>query len=204
MDEMRLINLAQEGDLEAFNQLVLSYQMRVYNVAYYIMKEKDSAADAAQDAFISAFRKLRTYRGGSFSAWLLRIVTNVCLDELRRRKRRPIASLDEELLDSDRINALDPGGLTAHLASPEKSVEQFELADAIKNCIQQLPPDFRAIIILIDMQGYGYREASDMVRKPLGTVKSRLARARARVRDCLQRYRELLPESYRLNDEVIK
>jgi len=94
MDEPALIRQAQDGDLNAFNRLVLEYQTQVYNLAYRIMGDEDSAADAAQEAFISAYKHLGYYRGGSFKAWLLRIVTNACYDELRRRKRRPAASLE--------------------------------------------------------------------------------------------------------------
>ena len=89
MDETRLIQDAQHGDIDAFNRLVLAYQDMVYNQAYRVMGEPFAADDATQEAFISAYRKIKTYRGGSFKAWLLRIVTNACYDELRRRKRRP-------------------------------------------------------------------------------------------------------------------
>ncbi|MFM8322850.1 MAG: RNA polymerase sigma factor [Chloroflexota bacterium] len=99
MDEAGLIHDAQGGDLDAFNRLVLAYQDLVYTQAYRMMGEPAPAEDAAQDAFIAAYRKLDTYRGGSFKAWLLRIVTNICYDELRRRKRRPTTPL--EPTDSD-------------------------------------------------------------------------------------------------------
>ncbi|MCH8339878.1 MAG: sigma-70 family RNA polymerase sigma factor, partial [Chloroflexi bacterium] len=95
MDELALIQGAKSGDLDAFNRLVLNYQGLAFNVALRIMGDEPSAADATQEAFISAYRGLRRYRGGSFRAWLLRIVTNACYDELRRLKRRPAASLDE-------------------------------------------------------------------------------------------------------------
>jgi RNA polymerase sigma-70 factor (ECF subfamily) len=90
MDEPALILDAQRGDLDAFNRLVLAYQTPVYNLAYRIMGEGDAAADATQEAFISAYKHLGHYRGGSFKAWLMRIVTNAGYDELRRRKRRPV------------------------------------------------------------------------------------------------------------------
>ena len=93
MDEPALIQSALDGDLDAFNRLVLAYQDMVYNQAYRMLGESQTAQDATQDAFIAAYRKLHTYRGGSFRAWLLRIVTNLCYDELRRRKRRPVTPL---------------------------------------------------------------------------------------------------------------
>ena len=101
MDEVALINQAQKGDVSAYNALVLHYQQVVYNVAYRIMGEPQSAEDAAQEAFISAYKSLNKFRGGNFKAWLLRITTNGCYDELRRRKRRPQSSLEGITDDND-------------------------------------------------------------------------------------------------------
>ena len=196
MDEPALIQSALDGDLDAFNRLVLAYQDMVYNQAYRMMGESQTAQDAAQDAFIAAYRKLHTYRGGSFRAWLLRIVTNLCYDELRRRKRRPVTPLEpvdpyDEEIESPRW-MMDPG------ESPENAAERAELSTAIQQCLNELSPDFRAVVILVDIQGMDYEEASRAVGKPLGTIKSRLARARGRMRDCLQGFWELLPASFRL------
>ena len=196
MDEPALIQSALDGDLDAFNRLVLAYQDMVYNQAYRMMGEPQAAQDATQDAFIAAFRKLHTYRGGSFRAWLLRIVTNLCYDELRRRKRRPVTPLEpvdqfDEEIESPRW-MMDPG------ESPEDAAERAELSTAIQHCLDDLSPDFRAVVILVDIQGMDYEEASRVVGKPLGTIKSRLARARGRMRDCLQGFWELLPTSFRL------
>ncbi|HFD39213.1 MAG TPA: sigma-70 family RNA polymerase sigma factor, partial [Anaerolineae bacterium] len=95
VDEQSLIASAQKGDVRAFNQLVLLYQSLAYNVAYRILDDAEAAADATQDAFFSAYRAMSRFRGGSFRAWLLRIVTNACYDQLRRKKRRPTQSLDD-------------------------------------------------------------------------------------------------------------
>lgn len=200
MDELALIRSAQDGDLDAFNRLVLAYQNRVYNQAYRLMGDPQSAEDATQEAFIAAYRKVHTYRGGSFKAWLLRIVTNQCYDELRRRKRRPTAPLEpvdryEEEIESPHW-MMDPG------ESPEEIAERSELSEALQHCLNGLPPEFRTVVILVDIQGMDYGEASEVVGKPLGTIKSRLARARGRLRDCLQEYRELLPVSERLLGEM--
>ena len=199
MDEAWLINAAKKGDLDAFNRLVLAYQDMLFNQAYRMMGEPASAEDATQDAFISAYRKIHTYRGGSFKAWLLRIVTNACYDELRRRKRRPTTHLepydqDDEEIESPRWLA-DPG------ETPEDAAARGDMREALHNCLEGLPPDFRAVVVLVDIQGLDYSEAAQAIRKPLGTVKSRLARARMRMRDCLQGFWELLPASYRLMDE---
>jgi RNA polymerase sigma-70 factor (ECF subfamily) len=204
VDEHELIHHAKHGDLDSFNRLVMAYQHRVYNLAHRIMGDPASAEDATQEAFISAFRSLRGYRGGSFRAWLLRIVTNACYDELRRRKRRPATSLDALVPDSIGSSSEGSGGLIIQPEVPEVAAERAELARAIEDCLNRLPPDFRVVAVLADVQGHGYQEVSAIIGKPLGTVKSRLARARVRLRDCLQRYRELLPSSYRLEDESIR
>jgi len=202
MDEAALIREAQRGDLESFNRLVLAYQTQVYNLAYRIFGEADSAADAAQEAFLAAYRSLRGFRGGSFRNWLLRIVTNACYDELRRRKRRPAASL-EAMLDSE-IEPEDDGAAsyTSAPVRPETAMERAELSKAIQDCLNRLPDEFRVVAVLADVQGFDYAEISAAAGMPLGTVKSRLARARLRLRDCLQRFRELLPAAYRLEDEA--
>jgi RNA polymerase sigma-70 factor (ECF subfamily) len=199
MDEAALIIDAQRGDLEAFNRLVLAYQDLVYTQAYRMMGESEAAEDAAQDAFIAAFRKLGSYRGGSFKAWLLRIVTNLCYDELRRRKRRPTTPL--EPMDNDDEEIESPRWLSDPNGTPEDETERLELARALQRCLDQLPPEFRAVVTLVDIQGMDYIEAAESMAKPLGTVKSRLARARMRMRDCLQGFWELLPESFRLVKE---
>ncbi len=202
MDEPGLIRQAQRGDLQAFNGLVLAYQTQVYNLAYRIIGETDAAADATQEAFISAFRNLRGFRGGSFRGWLLRIVTNACYDELRRRKRRPEASLDT-LTDADSGPEDEgPASLISQHELPEAAAERAELGRAIQGCLEGLPVEFRVVAILADVQGYDYREIAVALGKPLGTVKSRLARARLRLRDCLERSRELFPSAFRLEGEA--
>ena len=196
MDEVGLIKDAQQGDLDAFNRLILAYQDRVYNQAFRVLGESQSADDATQEAFLSAYKNLRSFRGGSFRAWLLRIVTNACYDELRRRKRRPTTPLEPVDDEGDEIESpnwiADPGEL------PEDNIVRSELGDAIQECLDQLPEDFRVVVVLVDVQGLDYLEASEVIGKPLGTIKSRLARARNRMRECLQGFWELLPHSMRL------
>jgi RNA polymerase sigma-70 factor (ECF subfamily) len=199
MDVHVLIQDALDGNLDAFNGLVLHYQDIAYNVAYRIMGEHGAANDASQEAFISAYQKLRQYRGGSFKAWLLRIVTNACYDELRRRKRRPITPLKPELDDGEILD--DPYWIKDDSASPEELSEQAELEQAIQHCINELEDKFRAILVLVDVEGLDYETASQAAGAPLGTVKSRLARARERVQECLQGFWELLPDLFRLKGE---
>jgi RNA polymerase sigma-70 factor (ECF subfamily) len=199
MDEPSLIHEAQHGDLEAFNRLVLAYQEALYNTALRILNDEDLAADATQEAFLSAFRSLNSFRGGSFKAWLMRTVTNACYDELRRKQRRPTTPLEPEGEDGDELETprwlADPGN------SPEQELEQAEIEHAIQHCLQALPTDFRAVVVLADIQGLDYGEVAVSLRTPLGTVKSRLARARLRLRECLDAFGELLPAMFRLDEE---
>ena len=199
MDEQALIQDALDGNLDAFNGLVLHYQDIAYNVAYRVMGEHGAASDACQEAFISAYQKLHQYRGGSFKSWLLRIVTNACYDELRRRQRRPVTALTPETDDGEMLE--DPYWIEDDQASPEEQSEQAALEKAIQHCIGELEEKFRTILVLVDVEGMDYDAASNIVNTPLGTVKSRLARARSRVQDCLQGFWELLPEIFRLKNE---
>ena len=199
MDEAALIGSARQGDLNAFNRLVLAYQDQVYNHAFRIMGDDAAAEDAAQDAFTSAFRNLTGYRGGSFRAWLLRIVTNACYDELRRRKRRPTTPL--EPVDEDGEEVESPHWLVDASQLPEDEFEREELGRAIQHCLNSLPAEFRAAVVSVDLQGLDYAEVAQILRVPLGTVKSRLARARLRLRDCLKGFWELLPADFRLDGE---
>lgn len=199
MDEILLIQDAQKGDLDAFNRLVLAYQDQVYNQAYRIIGEAEAAADAAQDAFISAYHHLNSYRGGSFRAWLLRIVTNSCYDELRRRQRRPTAPL--EPLDDAGEEIESPAWMVDPSDGPEDEMERAELRRAIQHCLEGLNVEFRAVVVLVDVQGMDYVEAAQVIGKPLGTVKSRLARARVRLQDCLKGFGELLSGTMRLSGE---
>ncbi len=199
MDEAQCIARALEGDLEAFNQLVLAYQDSAYNLAYRMLNDPDAAADVTQTAFIAAYRSLKTYRGGSFRAWVLRMVTNACYDELRRRKRRPTVALEPLNRDEEEIES--PTWLMDDHLSPEEMVQLREVENAITHCLQDLPEDFRAVVIMVDVEGYDYAEVAQALGKPLGTIKSRLARARLRLRDCLAGFAELLPARFRLGKE---
>jgi RNA polymerase sigma factor (sigma-70 family) len=195
--EQRLVSDAQRGDLESFNQLVRLYEGRVYTLCYRMLGDSESAADAAQDAFLSAYRNLRSFRGGSFRSWMLRIATNTCYDALRARKRRPTTSLDAALDSDDEATSFDPPDLGE---SPLDSALRLELGAAIRRGLQLLPADQRAVLILSDIQGLAYEEIAEATGANLGTVKSRLSRGRARLRDILKAG-ELLPSRYRLEGE---
>lgn len=197
MDEQVLIDAARQGDVGSFNQLVLSYQSMAYNVAYRILGERDAASDATQDAFLSAFKAIGKFRGGSFKAWILRIVTNACYDQLRLKQRRPTASLDALLVS-------EPAPVRP-LADPEESTEEYALRQELSRVIQvgigTLPPEQRVALVLSDVQGLSYQEIAETTGASLGTVKSRLSRARGKLRDFLLAQRELLPSRYRLKNE---
>ena len=198
MNENALISDAQSGDLDAFNTLILHYQDSVYNVALRIMGDEFFAADAAQEAFISAFKSVASCRGGSFKGWLMRIVTNACYDELRRKKRRPTTPLEPETEDGEEMAS--PRWLADPNMTPSQQAEADELEHAIQHCIENLPLEFKTVVVMTDLQGLDYAEVAQAVRVPLGTVKSRLARARLRLRECLRSFEELLPANYRLED----
>ena len=197
MDEAALIASAQKGDARAFNQLVMLYQSMAYNVAYRILSDPDAAADATQDAFISAFKAMRKFRGGSFKAWLFRIVTNACYDQLRVKQRRPTDSLDNLPVDQDHVRYLRD-----EAEAPDEFVERQELNLVIQAGIQALPVEQRTVLVLSDIQGLSYQEVAEATGLSLGTVKSRLSRGRSKLRDYLQQQGELLPSRYRLRDDT--
>ncbi len=192
-DEEKLVKAAQRGNLDAFNELILYYQNQVYNLAYHIMKDPAAANDAAQEAFISAYRALDSFRGGSFRAWLLRIVTNACYDELRRYKRRPQISFDDfgEMDEEANPHLRDEAEL------PEETVQRDELRVLLEQTMEQLPEEQQTTLFLVDRLGLSYQEVADTMETELGTVKSRLYRARAKMRDYLMEHSELLPPRYR-------
>lgn len=192
-EERRLVVAAQRGEVESFNTLVRTYEGRVYNLCYRMLGDPDSAADAAQDAFLSAFRNLRGFRGGSFRSWMLRIATNTCYDLLRARKRRPTVSLDLETDDGEDAAPLQIADTTE---SPGDFALRRELAAAIQQGLGALPDEQRVIVILSDIDGLAYEEIAQITNTNLGTVKSRLSRGRARLRDVLKAG-ELLPARYR-------
>ena len=193
MDKQALIAAAQRGDVHAFNQLVRKYQRIAYNVAYRVLSNSENAADATQDAFVSAYRAIERFRGGSFKAWILRIVTNACYDQLRRRKRRPEESLDD-LIEVEADHSII---LTDDSESPEEHALRQELGHLIQRGLTRLPDDQRVAVALADIQGYSYDEIAQVTGVALGTVKSRISRGRSALRGFLQEHGELLPAGYR-------
>ncbi|MHB1132452.1 MAG: RNA polymerase sigma factor [Chloroflexota bacterium] len=193
VDENSLIAASLRGQVAAFNLLVERYQDLAYNVAYRMLGDREAAGDVTQDAFLSAYQALHQFRGGSFRAWLLRIVTNGCYDYLRARQRHRQESLDDLLEEHD-----DLGLATAPADSPEGTALSHEMLAFIAKSLRQLPADQRAAVVLSDVQGLSYEEIAQVMDCSLGTVKSRLSRGRARLREVLVAERELLPSRFRL------
>ncbi len=195
MDEEACIAAARRGDVNAFNRLVLTYQQLAYNVAYRILGSEEKAMDATQDAFLRGYRALEQFRGGSFKTWMLRIVTNCCYDQLRVGQRRPTTPLDDLLEDEEHSRLFeDPAEL------PEERVERGELGDVIQAGLATLPDDQRVVVVMSDIEGLSYEEIAATTAVSLGTVKSRLSRGRAKLRDYLLARRELLPNGLRLRN----
>lgn len=194
--EAELIAASKKGDVRAFNQLVVSYERVVYNLAYRMVGDPDLAADIAQDTFTSAFRAVGSFRGGSFKSWVLRIAANACHDHYRRQKRRPADSLDA-LQEAPGCGTM----LIDHSDGPEEVALRREMVEYINKGLGALPEEQRLVVILADVQGLSYDEIAEVTRSSLGTVKSRLSRGRAHLRDFLLRRRELLPSRLRPKTE---
>lgn len=169
------------------------YQSQALNLAARMLGSRTQAEDVAQETFIAAYRSLGQFRGGNLRAWLLRIAANRSRDALRRRARRPESSLDLSLENP----SFQP---VSGAESPDTAALRGELNAEIQRAFLKLPPDQRATIALIDAQGLSYREAADALGVSVGTVKSRLSRARARVRDSLMERRELIEGWIRLRE----
>jgi RNA polymerase sigma-70 factor (ECF subfamily) len=201
MNEQTLIRSAQRGDLEAFNQVVMLYQDFLFRIAVSILGDEDAAEDATQQAFISAFRNLQTFRGGSLRSWLSRIVVNASYDELRRVSRAKDLPLQAYNQDGEETGPIlwlaDPDPL------PESCVETTEMLDIIKTCLQALPEYYRLAVLLVDVEGFSYQEAAVALDIPIGTVRSRLARARNSLRLSLRHYPDLIPSAYTLDFPVV-
>jgi RNA polymerase sigma factor (sigma-70 family) len=180
MDEDSLIRAACQGDMDAFNQLVLNYQGMAYRKAYAMLRNRDAAQDITQDALIQVYQNLLTYRGGSFRSWLLRIVTHASVDELRRWRRQSLFFINPLDVEGDEMETppwlVDPG------LPVEEMVEWSEFGSLLIQSLNELPGSYRNVVFLVDVLDLNYGEAAAILDIPRGTVKSRLARARMRLR----------------------
>ena len=190
-DEQELIHRSQGGDLDAFNGLVERYQGQVYNLALRMLGDEALAADAAQETFLSAYRAVGSFRGGNFRSWILRITANATRDLIRASRSRKALSLEALEMESG-------VPFSSKEESPEEHALRGELRNEIQRGLESLAHDQRLVLILIDIQGFNYEETAQITRSSLGTVKSRLSRARHQMRDLLRAQPELLPSQFRL------
>jgi RNA polymerase sigma-70 factor (ECF subfamily) len=187
-DDARLVASSQEGDLDAFEQLVVKHQKRMLNIAFRLTNDYDESCEVVQDAFVAAYKSIRNFRGDArFTTWLTSITVNLSknkLKQMRSRRGREAFSLDEPVTIDDHAISIDP-------PSKEPSVldklEKHDVQQKVRDCIQTLEPDFREVLVLRDLQDFSYEEIGGMLKVREGTVKSRLFRAREAVKDCLKR-----------------
>lgn len=178
-----LVQRCKRGETGAFDELVRLYEKKVYNLAFRLSGNRDDACDLAQEAFVRVFNAIKDFRSqSSFSTWLYRVVTNVCLDQLRSRARHPVTSLDEPLTTE---KGQLPRQVTDDALDPEEELERLELKAAVQKGINSLKEEYRIIIILRDIQDLAYEDIAEVLNLSLGTVKSRLNRARLALRSVL-------------------
>ncbi|MHB1419691.1 MAG: RNA polymerase sigma factor [Bacillota bacterium] len=176
-----LISRSRKGEVEAFEALISHYQRQVYTVAYRFMGNHDDASDLAQEAFIRAFYSIKSFRGdSSFKTWIHQIVANVCRDELRKRQRQQTTSLDEPFLTEDGIMTRQTVDWDL---SPEQLYEEKEGREYLQKLIDELPPEYRIVLVMREIQDMTYEEIASQLDCSLGTIKSRLSRARKILRD---------------------
>lgn len=192
--EKHLLRMAKSGDVEAFEQLIEGYQRKIFNIAFRMLGNYDDAGDMAQEVFIRMYKSISSFKEqSSLSTWIYRITTNVCLDELRKRKNRKITYIDEEI-------RLDDGDVKRQMEnegpSPEDYAETNEIKKVVRDAILQLPEEYRIIIVLRDIQGFSYEEIAAILKCPEGTVKSRISRARHALGNILVSKKELLIDDY--------
>lgn len=190
LQEQKWVSAAKNGDQDAFSQLVLRYEKKVYALALRMCRNPEDAAEAAQEAFLSAWQGLPFFRGDSaFSTWLYRLTSNACVDLLRRESRHSAAagpSLDDEELPLD---------LPDTAPTPEAAAEQAELRELIEKGLQSLTPEYREVLVLREIHQLAYDEIADTLSLDLGTVKSRISRGRRQLREFLQKSGNFFPSA---------
>ncbi len=187
-DDAGLVALSQMSDLKAFEALVRKHQKRMLNIAFRLIDDYEEACEVVQDAFVSAYKNIRTFRGDSkFSTWLTSITVNLSknrLKQVRSRRGHEAFSIDEPVQTDEGRMVIDP---PSHEPSVLDRLETRDIGNRVQECIKALAPDFREVLVLRDMQDFSYEEIASVLRMREGTVKSRLFRAREMVRDCLKR-----------------
>ena len=183
----RLVLLAKDGNLDAFNSVVERYQAAVYSLCYRLLGQREAAEDSAQEAFLSAYRAMQRFEGGNLRSWLLRIAANECKDELRRRKRKDAGiSLDDGGDDGD-----EPIEVADHRPGAEALLLSHEMGETLEQLLLLIPFEQRQAILLVDVYDFQYEEVATMTATSVGTIKSRIHRGRERLRRLLTERREL-------------
>jgi RNA polymerase sigma-70 factor, ECF subfamily len=193
-NEINLLKKSKNGDIEAFEELIDGYQKKVFNIAFRMVGNYDDASELAQEVFIKIFKGIKSFKEEStFSTWVYKITTNVCLDELRKTRNNKSISLDEELkLDDGEVQIQ----IVDHRPSPEIILEQKEIKKTVKKAIDNLSHEHRIVIILRELNGLNYGEIAKILKCPVGTVKSRINRARQELKEILKNNKELFNEEY--------
>ena len=187
-EDLAFVTLCQEGDVDAFEHVVRRHQKRMLNIAYRIIGNYDEACETVQDAFVAAYKNIRSFkREAKFSTWLYAICINLSrnrLKQLKRRRYREGRSIDDPIVTPD---GEIPGDPPSHEPTPLDRLEARDIQRQVRGCVNALDAEFKEVLVLRDMQGFCYEEISAMLKLPAGTVKSRLFRARAGVKDCLRK-----------------
>lgn len=187
MSEKELVELCRQGDRDAFNELVLQYQTKVVNISYGILGNPDDAADAAQEVFIKIYRAIERFEGkSSLSTWIYRITTNVCTDILRKKSRTSALSINAHIGEDEKEFDIKDDSKT-----PDEVATMNETQREVRAAIDSLSEDYKTVLTLYDLEGLAYDEIAQIVDCPIGTVKSRLNRARAALKKKLSQKREL-------------
>lgn len=184
-NETELIALCKKGDRNAFNELVLMHQNRIMNIAFGMLSNIDDVADAAQEVFIKVFRNIGGFKEqSSFSTWIYRITVNVCNDILRKNSRHKTVSLNMHFDDEEHEFDIKDTSMT-----PDELVHTAEMQNEVRYAISKLKPEYKAVITLYDIEGLPYDKISEILKIPMGTVKSRLSRARTALKKELTKKR---------------
>jgi RNA polymerase sigma-70 factor (ECF subfamily) len=192
-NEDSLLAKAKQGDIEAFENLTCSYYTKVYNICYRMLNSVEDANEQAQETFIKAFRYIKDFKGNcSFYTWLYRIATNVCLDFLRKNKGKKDISLEQNIFED--LSLKDR--LVSDINGPEKVAEVNAQKQAIKQALEKMNEKNKIVIVLRDFNGLSYEEIADIIKAPVGTVKSRISRARAELKNLLCKDKEHLFTDY--------
>jgi RNA polymerase sigma-70 factor (ECF subfamily) len=192
LSETEIIELCKKGDRDAFNMLVEKYQTQVINIAYSMLSNREDALDAAQEVFVKIYKNIGGFKGNSsLSTWIYRIVSNVCNDILRkRRKNTNVISISTSAQEDDENKDFD---ITDTNPTPEELLELSEQQRVVRTAISELSDEYREIVTLCDIEQLSYDEISQILKCPVGTVKSRLNRARSALKKKLIKNRELFP-----------